>query len=95
MGLNFNDPAINISQKGDTMNYNPNTRTEENSADYCRRKGWAPGTKITGNEGYGPTVEKITAIGEETVLTKTLHKDGSCSSEHIWTHTCRKWEKIN
>lgn len=74
---------------------NPDAIDGESTADFCRRMGWEVGTVIAGNEGYGTTAMKITAIGEEKVLTKTVYEDGSQSSEHTWTHVCRHWKQIN
>lgn len=39
-----------------------------NDAQTCSLNGWAVGTLLVGDEGYGPTVLRITAIGEESLL---------------------------
>jgi len=50
------------------------------SAEKCRRNGWKVGTRIVGDEGYGPTVIEITAIGEEAVLAKCISHNGEPGS---------------
>jgi hypothetical protein len=67
-----------------------------NSAEVCRANGWGPGTRLVGNEGYGPTVMIITAIGESVILGRGLSHDGKTrdDSEHCWTLSCRDWKEI-
>lgn len=70
-------------------------RVESGSdADTCRRNGWMAGTLLVGDEGYGPTVIEITAVGERLILAKTISHDGKLkdSDEGIWTLTCRDWK---
>lgn len=66
------------------------------SAELCREKGWQVGDKLVGDEGYGPTVIQITAIGERNVLAKRISHDGEPEDgyENIWTLFCRDWEKV-
>jgi hypothetical protein len=70
----------------------------ESSADACRRLGWGPGTLIVGDEGYGPTVIAITAIGERSILAKQLSHNGVIVSnffdESTWTLSCRDWKEV-
>ena len=65
-------------------------------ADKCRKNGWGPGTILVGDEGYGPTVIKITAVGEDGVLAREISHNGieGDSHEGHWTLQCRKWRKV-
>lgn len=66
-------------------------------AEECRQRGFQVGDRLVGNEGYGPTVIQITAIGERSILAKTISHNGNADpcggDEGIWTLTCRDWEK--
>lgn len=79
-----------------TTNYNkshnPRINPGESTATYCRRMGYAPGTVLVGDEGYGPTRIQITAVGEERILAKNL-TDG-WSPESIWTLAYRDWHEV-
>ena len=65
-------------------------------ADTCRRNGWLPGTRLVGDEGYGPTVIEITAVGERLILAKEISHNGgppiSPRGEVTWTLVCRDWK---
>lgn len=65
-------------------------------ADLCRRLGWLPGTRLVGDEGFGPTVIEITAVGEEKILAKTLSHNGTPSTrgENSWVLRCRDWRVL-
>ena len=67
-------------------------------ADKCRRNGWMVGTSLVGDEGYGPTVIEITAIGEKSILAKTISHNGQPpkygSDEAVWTLSCRDWKLV-
>jgi hypothetical protein len=68
--------------------------SRETSADFCRRMGWKVGTRLVGEEGYGATVIEITAIGERSILAKTISHAGDLSlacPEGCWTLSCRDW----
>ena len=70
------------------MSGNPNMLPKETSADYCRRMGWGIGTRIVGDEGYGPTTITITAVGQErSILAKADGRD-----ESRWTLEHRDWQ---
>ena len=64
-------------------------------ATLCRRNGWGPGTRLVGDEGYGPTVIEITAVGERNILAKRISHDGKpCQSyESNWTLDLRDWRE--
>ena len=62
----------------------------ESNADACRRMGWGVGTQIVGDEGYGPEVWEITAIGRSSILTVTV-SGGQDSREILSSLGCRDW----
>jgi hypothetical protein len=65
-----------------------------NSAELCRKNGWEPGTRLVGDEGHGPTIIEITAIGERSILAKCISHHGrpQCDSEeNTWTLAHREW----
>lgn len=66
------------------------------SAEICRLNGWLVGTVLVGDEGYGNTVIRITAIGEQSVLARTIsHADTLQSrSEGLWDLSFRDWEAL-
>lgn len=65
-------------------------------ASICRAEGWTVGTRLVGDEGYGPNILKITAVGETMVLARSVairqrgveYRHG----EHAWTLGCRDWQ---
>lgn len=76
------------TERGSTLNdYRP-------AAIVARERGWGVGTRLVGDEGYGPTTIEITAIGEKAVLAKRI----TCSvsrfykGETSWTFGCRDWQ---
>lgn len=56
----------------------------------CELNGWHPGTRLIGDEGYGPCTIRITAIGESSILAVC---ESHGSSESTWTLKCREWEE--
>lgn len=62
----------------------------------CRERGWGPGTRLAGDEGYGVTVIQVTAVGEQMILAKTLTHRGEvppwAGQENSWTLACRDWQ---
>ncbi len=66
------------------------------AAAICRKKGWGVGTRLAGDEGYGPTVIQITAVGERLILARVISYDGvprNYQNESTWTLDCRDWQK--
>lgn len=65
-------------------------------AQKCIENGWTVGTHLVGDEGYGPTVIRITAIGEERILAKTVSRNGKppryTEPDENWTLDYRDWE---
>lgn len=65
-----------------------------NSAETCRARGWGPGTRLIGDEGYGPTVIRITALGERRILAVAESHNGipyGPWDEAPWTLEHRDW----
>ncbi len=67
-----------------------------NSAQMCRERGWTPGTRLVGDEGYGPTVIEITAMGEECILAKAISHNGQplAGVEESWVLWRRDWREV-
>lgn len=59
-----------------------------NTADWVLQQGWGVGTRLVGDEGFGPTTIEITAIGRQKVL--AVHVDDGWESS--WTFAARDWE---
>ena len=62
----------------------------------CRERGWTVGTQLVGDEGDGPTVIEITAIGEKLILAKALSRNGRRTpyrGEGTWALDCRDWKE--
>lgn len=75
------------------------TRPGESSAAACRRKKWKVGDRLVGDEGHGPEVIELTAIGKCAVIAKSISRRGVPvedweSDEHFWTLSCRDWKKV-
>lgn len=66
----------------------------ENSADACRRLGWTVGTRIVGDEGYGPLIWRITAVGLNSILKVTELGDGTDGHEGMASLGCRDWKVV-
>lgn len=66
-------------------------------AELCRRNDWYPGTRLVGDEGYGPTVIELTAIGRDGILAVTVSHDGKPAEddyEGSWTLHHRQWCEV-
>lgn len=67
-------------------------------ANVCRKNGWDVGTQLVGDEGYGPTVIEITAVGRSGILAVQLSHNGKPSSPHFiessWTLRARDWKPV-
>ena len=65
-------------------------------ADICRANGWHAGTKLVGDEGHGPTVIEITAIGEQEILAKAISEGGEpiIAPEATWFLSYRDWQEV-
>lgn len=69
-------------------------RTERET---CDLNGWAVGTRLAGDEGYGTTVIRLTHFTEDgRLLAKSEWHKGSptSSTEHFWTLDCREWKAV-
>lgn len=62
-------------------------------AEVCRENGWEVGTRIIGDEGYGPTIIEITALGDHKLLARRIAHDGVAvrGDEQTWVLYCRDW----
>lgn len=70
----------------------PTARADQSSADFCREMGWQAGQIVTGSDdGYGEVTVRITAIGDESVLGRTVHKSKPQSGENLWSFHYRDW----
>lgn len=67
----------------------PTLNSKLSSAELCRRNGWTIGTRLVGDEGYGPDMITITAIGERHILARSDYQ--LMNHETIWTLHCRDW----
>lgn len=65
-------------------------------AETCRLNGWVVGTRLVGDEGYGPTVIEITAIGRRSFLAVCLSQNTEAvrDRETTWTLECREWAEV-
>jgi hypothetical protein len=69
----------------------------KSDADVCRANGWGPGTRLVGDEGYGPTVIEIRYVGERVIVAKAISHDGEPMDvrESVWTLSCRDWRVVD
>ena len=68
--------------------HNPLMGLEESNADFVRRMGWQVGDRLVADEGYGPTVLTLTAIGREVIL---AIPDKPGGVEAVWSLRNRNW----
>lgn len=65
-------------------------------ASYCRDAGLEPGDMLVGDQGYGPSIFKITTLGESMILARTSHNGAPrWSDEHAVTLSCRDWRLLD
>lgn len=63
----------------------------------CQRNDWKAGTRLVGDEGYGPTVIEIVFISQQTLIAKAISHNGEAEShpmERTWTLACRDWAEV-
>lgn len=77
-------PTVPVSRR------NPHWQHGETSADHARRRGWDVGTRLIGDEGHGPTIITLTAVGRENVLACADGRD----YENMWTLAARDWREL-
>lgn len=68
-----------------------------NPADVARAKGWTEGTRIVGDEGYGPTVIEITEVTRSRLFAKRISHNGEPvpdRRDNSWVLYCRDWTKV-
>lgn len=71
--------------------------SQKSPADICRENGWTPGTRIVGDEGFGPTVIEITAVGDLAILARVVSQNGKpveFRSEMSWQLLHRDWRVV-
>ena len=73
------------------LSRNPHWLRGETDAQHARRRGWEPGQRLVGDEGYGPTVITITAIGINSVLAVP---ERARAREGVWTLAHRDWQPV-
>jgi hypothetical protein len=83
------DPAASLGSVAKTKI----TARDCSAADWCRLNGWDVGTILEGDEGRGPERIVITAVGEESILAKTLGDPGS-PGDRSWVLWCRDWKRV-
>ena len=76
-------------------NQDPIRSGKMNDAEICRKNGWTVGARLVGDEGYGPTVIQITAIGEENIIAREISRNGVAvvAGESSWTLSYRDWRR--
>lgn len=63
----------------------------------CRENGWGVGTRLVGDEGYGPTVIEITAVSRDAILAVHISHNGVLerhASESQWFLGYRDWRVV-
>lgn len=65
-------------------------------AETVRHMGWGVGTLLVGDEGYGPTVIEITAVGHHSILARAVEQKGKPirTSESMWVLDAREWTEV-
>ncbi len=63
----------------------------QRDVEICHINGWKVGTRLIGDEGYGPEVIEITAIGREHLMA-VCDQHGN---EGNWTLSCRDWHPVD
>jgi hypothetical protein len=65
-------------------------------AEICRINGGKRGTMLVGDESYGPTVIRITAVGDEQILAVAMSRNDQAAEglEGHWTLSARNWKKL-
>lgn len=73
------------------------SRAKGRPADTCRMNGWVVGDVLEGDEGYGPTRIRITAIGEDAILARQISHNGKARTEPelLWGLDARPWVRVS
>lgn len=58
---------------------------------------WPVGTRLVGDEGYGPTTIRLTYVSDQIILAvREETPDGrDVGHESLWSLTCRKWQEAS
>lgn len=67
-----------------------------NDADLCRAKGWGVGDRLIGDEGEGPTLIELTAVGESRISATIISHNGLAleRDEVLETLSGRTWRRL-
>ncbi len=67
-----------------------------NDADQCRANGWTVGDRLMGDEGFGPTLIELTAIGESEISATIISHNGVAleHKEELSTLSGRTWRRL-
>jgi hypothetical protein len=62
----------------------------------CELNGWKVGTRLVGDEGYGPTVIRIVYMDDDTMIARQESHNGEPigGKAAAWTLTCREWCEV-
>ena len=63
----------------------------------CDLNGWGIGTRLIGDEGYGPAIIEITHFtrnGSMLAICESRQGERVEESEHFWTLECREWSEV-
>lgn len=79
------------------MSKYPTLRSCLSDAELFRRNGWKRGTRLVGDEGYGPTVIEITAVGDGMILARRVSHNGATDRypEGNWGLSGREWSEVS
>lgn len=64
----------------------------------CELNGWSIGTRLVGDEGFGPTVIQIkyfTREGDLLAITESRNGKDVNEREYFWTLRCRDWSEVD
>lgn len=66
------------------------------AVEVCGKNGWGVGTLLVGDEGYGPTIIQITALGDRQMLARAVAHNGRAvrGDENNWVLWCRDWTEF-
>ena len=67
------------------------------AAEICREQGWGVGTRLVGDAGYGPTVIRITALGDRVMLAEIVSHGCvavAYNAAQAWSLSLRDWRSV-
>lgn len=69
-----------------------------NDYELCKANGWGPGTRLIGDQGYGPTTIELTYISPQIVVAITHAVAGKhlpVPRERTWSLQSRNWVEVS